>query len=132
MNFVSVLYLYLFAPLIQPLWSKKFCVINIDFTSPFTFSFTLMKFVLHFIQMINYGRNVVVNSRQDRRELTSPASSRSASRESRPTDTGLERTALAAGPVKTSVVELSADELERKTKSLIEEYLHLNDLKVSR
>ena len=28
------------------------------------------------------------------------------------------------------VAEMSADELRRKTKSIVDEYLHLNDLKV--
>jgi len=39
--------------------------------------------------------------------------------------------AVSGAPVKTAERELSADEIEKKTKSLMEEYLHLNDLKVS-
>jgi translation initiation factor 4G len=79
-------------------------------------------------------RNAENSSRQDHREFTSPASSRSASREPRPVEAVNERQAppmgaVSGASVKTTERELSPDEIEKKTKSLMEEYLHLNDLK---
>jgi hypothetical protein len=38
--------------------------------------------------------------------------------------------AVSVAPTKTAERELSAEEMEKKTMSLMEEYLHLNDLKV--
>lgn len=57
-------------------------------------------------------------------------SSRSTSRESRPSEM-VAAPGAGAVPGKEAQQELSDEEIERKTKSILEEYLHLNDLKVS-
>ena len=63
-----------------------------------------------------------VCSRADR---VTPTSSRGGSGEAAVTHRPVEDTR------QTAVVEMSEDELRRKTKSIVDEYLHLNDLKVT-
>ena len=58
-----------------------------------------------------------------RGDRVTPTSSRGGSRET-------DRPSTGDGGQRTDVVEMSEEELRRKTKSIIDEYLHLNDLKV--
>ena len=85
-----------------------------------------------------------VKLRMDRRgggvsDQNSPSSSRSASRDSRmtqsvavetPTATVAMETPTATVSTPGSSKELTEKEIEKKTKSIIEEYLHLNDIQV--
>lgn len=74
-------------------------------------------------------RNVDGASRQDLCELSSPASSRSASHEPQLVDATQSMGAVSASPSNAVEVEFSPEEMEKKTKSLMEEYLHINDIK---
>jgi translation initiation factor 4G len=71
------------------------------------------------------------DSRAGVRDFMSPMSSRSASREPEAVTTAPSRTVAPVPQATPKVVqqEMSTEELERKTKSIMEEYLHLNDIK---